>query len=160
MNAIVLVILLVVIIVVFLLGYLIGAHSRRDNPMRSSEELEKLDMRGVNQDEIVQLLARKQKIAAIKRYRELTGAGLREAVAAVEQMERELVMGPQAAMAVQSFMDAADGVADLDEGAAASFAAELQQLLLAGRKIEAIKLYRERTGAGLREAKEAIDRML
>ena len=29
--------------------------------------------------------------------------------------------------------------------------------LLAGRKIEAIKIYREATGVGLKEAKEAID---
>jgi ribosomal protein L7/L12 len=30
-------------------------------------------------------------------------------------------------------------------------------LLAAGRKIEAVKVYRERTGAGLREAKEAVE---
>ena len=32
------------------------------------------------------------------------------------------------------------------------------ELLAAGRKIEAIKLYRERTGMGLKEAKDAVDR--
>ena len=36
---------------------------------------------------------------------------------------------------------------------------ELRQLLLAGKKIQAIKVYRQITGVGLKEAKEAIDRM-
>ncbi|MFH8409429.1 ribosomal protein L7/L12 [Streptomyces sp. NPDC018019] len=36
--------------------------------------------------------------------------------------------------------------------------AEIDALLLKGRKIEAIKRYRELTGAGLAEAKEAVDR--
>ena len=33
----------------------------------------------------------------------------------------------------------------------------LKQLLLQGKKIEAIKVYREQTGTGLREAKDYID---
>ena len=37
------------------------------------------------------------------------------------------------------------------------FEAELHRLLNAGRKIEAIKLYRERTGTGLKEAKNAVE---
>ena len=36
---------------------------------------------------------------------------------------------------------------------------DLEQLLSAGRKIEAIKLVRERTGLGLKEAKEAVERL-
>jgi len=35
--------------------------------------------------------------------------------------------------------------------------AELRALLTEGRKIEAIKLYRERTGLGLQEAKDAVE---
>ncbi|MFG2137106.1 ribosomal protein L7/L12 [Streptomyces sp. NPDC048650] len=38
--------------------------------------------------------------------------------------------------------------------------AELDGLLVAGRKIQAIKMYRELTGAGLAEAKEAVDRRM
>ncbi|MBX3380455.1 MAG: ribosomal protein L7/L12 [Phycisphaeraceae bacterium] len=34
---------------------------------------------------------------------------------------------------------------------------ELKELVRAGRKIEAIKIYRERTGMGLAEAKEFVD---
>ncbi len=32
------------------------------------------------------------------------------------------------------------------------------ELLAGGKKIEAIKVYREETGVGLREAKDAVDR--
>jgi ribosomal protein L7/L12 len=35
----------------------------------------------------------------------------------------------------------------------------MRDLVRQGRKIEAIKLYREQTGAGLAEAKEAVDRL-
>ena len=35
---------------------------------------------------------------------------------------------------------------------------ECRRLVAEGKVIQAIKVYRERTGAGLREAKEAIDR--
>jgi ribosomal protein L7/L12 len=41
-------------------------------------------------NEIAALLARGQKIEAIKRYREYTGTGLREAKEAVEAIERQL----------------------------------------------------------------------
>ncbi len=36
---------------------------------------------------------------------------------------------------------------------------QILQLLQEGRKIEAIKVYRETTGAGLKEAKEAVEEM-
>lgn len=36
---------------------------------------------------------------------------------------------------------------------------QVAELARGGRKIEAIKVYREMTGAGLREAKEAVDRI-
>ncbi len=36
---------------------------------------------------------------------------------------------------------------------------EIQDLLRRGQKIEAIKIYRQRTGLGLREAKDAIEDM-
>ena len=38
-----------------------------------------------------------------------------------------------------------------------NFEDELRALMAAGRKIEAIKLYRERTAVGLKEAKDFID---
>ena len=36
---------------------------------------------------------------------------------------------------------------------------DIIMLVRQGRKIEAIKLYREKTGVGLKEAKDAVDRM-
>jgi ribosomal protein L7/L12 len=78
------------------------------------------------------------KIEAIKRYRELTGAGLAEAKQAVEALERGEAT-PSA------------------EPADSSFEREIVSLLQAGKKIEAIKLYRKRSGVGLKEAKDFID---
>ena len=42
----------------------------------------------------------------------------------------------------------------------ANLESQLQDLLAAGRKIEAIKLYREHTGAGLAEAKDAVEALI
>jgi ribosomal protein L7/L12 len=36
---------------------------------------------------------------------------------------------------------------------------EIQQLLQRGQKIEAIKVYRQKTGVGLKEAKDAVEAM-
>ncbi|MBY8342993.1 ribosomal protein L7/L12 [Streptomyces spinosirectus] len=36
---------------------------------------------------------------------------------------------------------------------------EINALLVEGKKIQAIKVYREATGAGLKEAKEAVDKL-
>ncbi|SEM30498.1 ribosomal protein L7/L12 [Streptacidiphilus jiangxiensis] len=36
---------------------------------------------------------------------------------------------------------------------------EILELVRRGKKIQAIKVYRERTGVGLREAKDAVDRL-
>jgi hypothetical protein len=48
------------------------------------------------------------------------------------------------------------GVRDPESG----LAAELEALLRQGKKIAAVKRYREATGAGLKEAKNEVDRML
>ncbi len=41
----------------------------------------------------------------------------------------------------------------------AAFEAEVRRLVAAGNIINAIKLYRERTGCGLKEAKDAVERI-
>jgi ribosomal protein L7/L12 len=84
------------------------------------------------------LMAEGQKIEAIKLYRERTGAGLKESKDAVEAIQRG-----QSAPAVPA--------SDRD------FEAELVALLERGQKIGAIKLYRERTGVGLKDAKDAVE---
>jgi hypothetical protein len=51
----------------------------------------------------------------------------------------------------------ATGAAALASAAAADFAPEVVQLLASHKKIDAIKLVRQRTGAGLAEAKAYVD---
>ena len=85
------------------------------------------------------LLDQDQKIAAIKLYREETGAGLAEAKDAVELLQ------------------AGRGLHVSDKQLPEGFEGEVLRLLGAGKKIPAIKLYRERTGVGLKEAKDAVE---
>lgn len=89
--------------------------------------------------ELRRLLAERQKIEAIKLYRDHTGAGLKEAKDAVEALERG-----------QAWPESEFGLPEDLEAAVLS-------LIERGQKIEAIKLYRERTGAGLKQAKEAVE---
>lgn len=88
------------------------------------------------------------KIGAIKLYRERTGLGLKEAKDAVEALAAGApVAAPRAAPAAPVALPEGDD----DEA--------LRALVRAGRKIEAIKRYRQRTGLGLKEAKDVIDAM-
>ncbi len=98
-------------------------------------------MQDAFENEIRQLLASGNKIAAIKRYREQTGGGLAEAKAAVESLEA----GGSLAERVQP------DDADLTD--------QIVGLLGRGEMIEAVKLYRNQSGCGLKEAKEAVERI-
>jgi len=91
-------------------------------------------------NEIRNLLASGRKIDAIKRYREETGTGLAEAKDAVESME-----------AGRSFPEAQKDDTELTD--------QVIGLLGRGEKIEAVKLYRNKIGGGLKEAKEAVERI-
>ena len=97
------------------------------------------DQRGA----IVAALKSGNKIEAIKLCREATGMGLAEAKDWVEKLEAD--------------PDAPQPTAGAVEGALAPVA----ELLFAGQKIAAIKLYREqvKTGAGLKESKEAVEQL-
>jgi ribosomal protein L7/L12 len=68
------------------------------------------------------------------------GVGLKEAKDAVEAIQRG-----------QAARSGPLGDRDLED--------EVVSLLEQGQKIEAIKRYRERTGVGLKEAKDAVERM-
>lgn len=92
--------------------------------------------------EVVEALRAGQKILAVKLVRERFGVGLREAKTTVEAIEAELEGGGAAAPSSSPF-----GAAE----------AEIRGLVRSGRKIEAIKMVREVTGWGLREAKGAVD---
>lgn len=96
----------------------------------------------VNVDEAIQNAIRAgNKIEAIKLYKEKTGLGLAEAKENIEAMMR----GDTPAWGV--------GATSVDHDTL------IQNAIRAGQKIEAIKLYREKTGLGLKEAKDAIDAM-
>jgi ribosomal protein L7/L12 len=86
-------------------------------------------------------IAAGNKIAAIKLYRDATGAGLAEAKEAVELI------------AAGKPPKAGDRPPQPDESALQRVSAAIS----AGNLIEAIRLYRTATGVGLKEAKEAVD---
>ena len=84
------------------------------------------------------LLDQGQKIDAVKLYKDRTGVSLAEANQAVEAMQADA--GPPSP---------ADLGGDLE--------AELLRLLGGGRKLEAVKLYKERMEVSLLEAKQAVE---
>ncbi|MEI7733440.1 MAG: hypothetical protein WCO56_27970 [Verrucomicrobiota bacterium] len=93
--------------------------------------------------EIQSLVQRNQKIEAIKLYRECTNTGLSEAKMFIEDLEAELRGEPRP--------PARPGPSDASQS--------VNELLFQGRKIEAIKRYREDTGKGLAEAKTEVEAM-
>ena len=93
---------------------------------------------------IHQLLHDKQLIQAIKVYREATGASLAEAKRAVEEM------------AFVEVTKAPSGVRSFDNPVLES---KIRSMLAKGKKIDAIKIYREEYGIGLNEAKIAVERI-
>lgn len=98
------------------------------------------DLSAAQRESIVAEILGGRLIPAIKLYREATGAGLKEARDAVEAMQADL-----RATSSGHTSDAERQSIETD--------------LLAGRKIAAIKTYREATGAGLKEAKDAVEAM-
>ena len=90
------------------------------------------------EQQISELLRDAQKIAAIKVYREATGASLAEAKEAVERFQ-------------------AEGTLPARDTSDTAWESEVLRLLVAGRKIPAIKLYRQQQGVGLKEAKESVE---
>ena len=88
-------------------------------------------------------LAAGDKLGAIKLYREATGLGLGDSKDYVEQIMTRDERAPSVA---RGPMDAAT-------------TGQIGALVAANRLIDAIKLYRERTGVGLKEAKDAVEAM-
>jgi ribosomal protein L7/L12 len=86
------------------------------------------------------MLAEGRRIEAIKVYREHTGAGLKDAKDAVEAIEQARPIG-------------------LPTGASGAVDETFLDLLRAGSTINAIKRYREVTGASLKDAKDAVVRL-
>src|SRR5258708_4993884 len=103
---------------------------------------------------LADLISRGKKIEAIALYRELTGLGLKEAKNEIDALEVSLAGGTQGRRA-------ADPEGERMPGAIAPLPADkmtaLSALIFQRRKIEAIKLYREWTGLGLKEAKDQVE---
>jgi ribosomal protein L7/L12 len=98
------------------------------------------------EDELRSLLFAGKKIEAVKRYRARTGLGLKLAVDAINALEQgEALPLPAETHFPGSMVEGLE--------------AELIPLLENGQKIQAIKVYRERTGVGLKEAKDAVERL-
>jgi len=98
-------------------------------------------------NEIGDLIAQGNKNGAIKLYREVFDTSLIEAKVAVEQLAEGKAITQ---IAVIPDDEGLHNRNDLTE-------AEIRQLLQEGKKIEAIKCYRETYHTGLKESKEAIE---
>ena len=95
------------------------------------------------EQQIRELLAQGQKIAAVKLYRELTGVGLKEAKDAIDAIERGEhfdIPAPAPVGELDTFLEN-----------------RIKRLLAERKKIEAVKVYREAHNCGLKEAKDAVD---
>lgn len=119
-----------------------------------STRLDAFDARLVRYYDVMSFIRAGQMIKAIKTYREDTGASLSEAKAAVERMDQQMRLEVPHVLAKQTPLVAP--AKPLDLGA---WREEVRRLILEGKKIPAIKLYREQTGVELREAKRAVEQM-
>ena len=93
---------------------------------------------------IHELIDASQILMAIQVYRDATGVSLAEAKQAVEQMAR---------------MEAARPPSDSRNFDNPVLESKIRSMLAQGKKIEAVKIYREEYGIGLKEAKDAVDRI-
>lgn len=122
----------VVVAVVFVASRLKRAARVADAPPRSIDAM--------SLETVRRQLGEGQKIKAIKTYKEATGASLKTAKDAVEALDGRPMSAPS-------------------RGFDAAAHADVREALLLGKKIQAIRLYREATGVGLKEAKEAVEAM-
>lgn len=113
-----------------LVGGPVAPPQERENPIPES-----------GLEEVRTLAASGQTIAAIKRYRDLTGTGLAEAKRHVEALRRDEPLEQEAQGLPLSEA--------LDE--------DIRTIATFGSKIEAIKRVRELSGVGLKEAKEYVE---
>jgi ribosomal protein L7/L12 len=92
------------------------------------------------------LLGQGRKIEAIKLLNERSGTPLDKAKAFVEAIEKLGALGT-------ATLTVTTNTTELSQ----QDTAEIQRLIRLGKKIEAIKLIRDRTGLGLKEAKDVAD---
>ncbi len=110
--------------------------------------------RDVLEEQIKLLIAQRKKIEAIKLLRKQADIGLKAAKDAIDAVEKSgglVIPGSEAT--------GASDIAELDSRSPGSDLEKVKQLIRAGKKIDAVKLVRERTGLGLEEAKSEVDRL-
>lgn len=134
-------VVLVVLVIVLL------TRGRRSVPTMSAPPLPTASLPADVRSRIDGLVSEGRTIEVIKQLRAATGLGLADAKRAIDGW----ATGGAAAAHDRS---AAATTGELDPATVA----EVDALLAGGRAIPAIKVLRERTGWGLREAKERIDR--
>lgn len=125
----------------------IAIHRRPPARQHPSLRQTELDAKLQHPDRLRQLVNETKKIQAIKLYREETGANLQEAKRAVDLIETQLRRGEE------------EGRSAASETGEENMQA-VWRLMQTGQKIKAIKAYRQATGAGLKEAKVAVERMV
>lgn len=103
-------------------------------------------LQGYDVERVRQFILDGKKIDAIKLVREQTGLGLREAKDVVEAIGR----GEDPAMPVAAPVVTSRPTYTIDE-------ARIAELVRQGKKLEAIKLYREQADVGLKDALQAIE---
>jgi ribosomal protein L7/L12 len=114
-------------------------YTRQQREALFAERRMEMTISAQKREQIIHLWSIGKKIEAIKLYREVTGVGLREAKAAVDKI---VIGAKEVPSELQTRL--------IDPN-------ELRRLLRERKKIQAIKYYRETTGVGLREAKEAVE---
>jgi len=90
------------------------------------------------ENELRSLVAAGHRTEAVKLYREQSGVGVMDAAEAVESLAREQGISQRQTDSVEW---------------------DVLLLLERGETVQAVKLYRQRTGSGLKESKEAVDRI-
>ena len=102
---------------------------------------------------VLEFLRQSQKIKAIRRFREITNLGLKDAKLAVESI---------GSVKACDFADSTSLTAQKSNTRKKTSMKmnQIAELAQSGQIIMAIKLYREETGVGLREAKMAVDAMV
>lgn len=93
---------------------------------------------------IHRLLHDKKLLQAVKEYHDATGVSLSEAKEAVEEMARNEYTKPPS------------GVRNFDDPV---LEGKIKSLLSKGKKLDAIKIYREEYGIDLKQAKNAVERI-
>ncbi|OPZ81419.1 MAG: hypothetical protein BWY75_03554 [bacterium ADurb.Bin425] len=141
----------------FILGYLtIAARRESENlhlkPMKPSK---RLTISKEAAEEIATLLRNNKRLEALKELRAASGADLKRAKEVIDRVAAGQSFRSMVSLKgeEQADSDSETELKQIEE----ELDGRLRDLLAKGQKIEAIKLYREQTGASLKEAKEAIE---